>query len=227
MKIKNIFIALISCFCFLSQAFAASPTFEANKDYAVLKGMPYAKPDKSGNIRVIEFFSYGCHWCSNLEPELETWLKSKPTNIEFERVPVVFNAAWIPLAKAYYTAKALNVETKLTPALFKAAADSNIDLSNPQALGNVFTQNGVSASDFDSAYNFSPSIDAQMNKGLNLARAYNIMYTPTIIIAGQYSVDSGMSKGDGKRMMQTVEYLIKLAQNNPKSQEIKTDADGE
>ena len=63
----------------------------------------------NGKTQVIEFFSYGCHWCAEGEPYVEQWLKTKPDNVVFIRVPVLFAASWVNLAKVYYVIEALTM----------------------------------------------------------------------------------------------------------------------
>ena len=79
------------------------------------------QPVETGkNIEVIEFFSYGCPHCGELEPHLQTWLKSKPADVTFRRVPVMFQPRWENLARVYYTLDALGEESKLSPEVFAA-----------------------------------------------------------------------------------------------------------
>jgi thiol:disulfide interchange protein DsbA len=54
-------------------------------------------------IEVIEFFSYGCPHCADLEPHLQAWLKRLPPDVQVRRVPVAFQPSWENLARVYYT----------------------------------------------------------------------------------------------------------------------------
>ena len=57
----------------------------AGRDYQVLK---QAQPTESGaKVEVIEFFWYGCPHCNALQPSLHAWLKRKPADVEFRRIP--------------------------------------------------------------------------------------------------------------------------------------------
>ena len=51
---------------------------------------------------------------------LQTWLKTKPADVTFRRIPVMFQPRWENLAKVYYTLEALGEETKLSPEVFVA-----------------------------------------------------------------------------------------------------------
>src|SRR5262245_32614090 len=74
---------------------------QEGKQYVRLKNPIPVETGK--NIEVIEFFSYGCPHCADFEPILQGWLKTAPPDVQFRRVPVLFQEAWVPLAKIYYT----------------------------------------------------------------------------------------------------------------------------
>ena len=58
---------------------AAAQSVEEGREYLRLKN---PQPTETGKkIEVIEFFSYGCPHCADLEPEMQTWLKTLPTEI--------------------------------------------------------------------------------------------------------------------------------------------------
>jgi len=202
-------ILLIAGLFLLSTAFAVPTQFVQGKDYKELPVTSQQSPTEQGKVQVIEFFSYGCPWCFRLESSLEKWLTVKPATVAFQRVPVVFRPSWVILAKAYYTADSLGVADKLTPEIFAAIHNKGVDLANPEAMEQFFINNGVSKKDFESAFNYSPSIDALLNNGDALARQYQIFQIPTIVVGGKYVTDTAMAQGDAQRMMQIVNFLVK------------------
>src|SRR5215213_2292043 len=79
----------------------------AGKDF---RAITPPQPTETGNkVEVIEFFSYACPHCQTLESPLAGWLKRKPADVEFRRVPVVFRDDWAPLARLYYTLEAMGL----------------------------------------------------------------------------------------------------------------------
>ena len=68
---------------------------------------PPQPTDSGKKVEVIEFFWYGCPHCNALQPSLRTWLKQKPADVDFRRVPAVFDDSWVPLTRAYYTLDAM------------------------------------------------------------------------------------------------------------------------
>lgn len=189
----------------------SNASIKAGKDYQVVPSTLGVNAPPSDKIKVIEFFSYGCPWCFRLEPDLEKWLVSKGKNIEFERIPVVFEPGWDVLAKAYYTAKNLGVDQKIMRPFFVALQTQGEDLSTADDLQAFFVSQGVSAADFQSAYNFSPGIDAQMMQGDKLMRQYGVYSVPSFVVDGRFVTNMAMVDGNTKRLLEVVDYLIDKA----------------
>ncbi len=112
------------------------PSFPGAAAQAPVEGTNYVRlknqqPTESGkNIEVLEFFSYGCPHCGELEPQLQAWLKTKPADVTFRRVPVMFQPRWENLAKIYYTLDAMGEEAKLAPEIFTAIHGKGVQLWN-------------------------------------------------------------------------------------------------
>ena len=82
----------------------ANQTFaepELGKDYKILSTIQ--PTHKDGKIEVLEFFFYGCSHCFKMHPAISTWAKKLPKDVEFVYVPTIFNNAWEPMARTYYT----------------------------------------------------------------------------------------------------------------------------
>ncbi|MCH9636749.1 MAG: thiol:disulfide interchange protein DsbA/DsbL [Gammaproteobacteria bacterium] len=186
-------------------------SFKAGKDYEVISTseiIPKLTPKTQ--VRVVEFFSYACSACYHFEPTLDKWLAKKPEYVKFERVPIVFQPSWRSLARAYYIAKMLGVEKKLTPAIFKAIHVEGQDLSNPKLQEEFFIKHGVKQHEFESIASFSPGIDAQLLRSDTLMQEDKILAAPTLVIDNRYKVDPSMAGigGDPMRFLQVTDYLI-------------------
>ncbi len=156
------------------------------------------KADHTNQMIVLEFFSYGCHWCHRLDPKVEAWKASMPENVVFLRVPVVFQGSWANLAKAYYTSKALNVDDVIHPALFDAIANETITSSAPDVLQVFFKEHGVEPIDFAKAFD-SFGVEQEFKRFNQLAIAYKITAIPTFIIQGPdraYLTSTRMAGGE-------------------------------
>lgn len=209
--IKRMIVA--TSFLFISVcALAASSNqqhFVEGKDYQLVTKAP-AEP-QGRELKVIEFFSYGCPGCYHFEPYLEAWLKNKPKGVVFERVPVVFHQGWDVYARAFYVASSMNVLDKIQQPLFDAIHKQNQPLADEQAMAEFFAKQGINKQEFINRYEFMPLIGAQLEKSDKLVKAYGIYEVPTLIIGDKYRTNIAMVNGDVKRLFAVVDYLIAKA----------------
>jgi protein dithiol oxidoreductase (disulfide-forming) len=161
----------------------------------------------SAKIEVIEFFWYGCPHCYSFEPTLTTWLKAKPENVDFIRIPAIFNEQWGKHAKAYFTAEALGVIDKIHADFFDAIQEKKQELETEDQLAKFFAAHGVKEADFRETYN-SFMIDAKMRQAPALAAKYGITGVPAIIVNGKYKTN-GTLAGSQEKMIDVMNALIK------------------
>ena len=203
---RLLLLVLLACAWPLAVAHAAdapaSPTFEEGRDYVRLPTpIPPATP---GKIEVIEFFSYTCPHCHDLDPTVRDWLKRKPENVTFTRIAVAFGANWEPSARAYYAAEALGVLDKVHQPLFDAIHQEKRKLDSEDELAAFFAEHGVDRDAFRKAYQ-SFTTETQLRRANQLAQRYGVRGVPAVIVGGQYNVRS-------PRIFDVVDFLIaKLA----------------
>jgi thiol-disulfide isomerase/thioredoxin len=129
----------------------AADGLKAGQDYAVIN--PAVELPASDKVQVVELFWYGCPACYNMEPHLVEWLKTKPENVEFVRLPAIFNnPQWALHARAYYTAESLGVVEDFHAPFFHAMHRFGKRMDTPEALRAFFAEIGVSGEDFDKAF---------------------------------------------------------------------------
>lgn len=194
-------IAAFSCLVIFSGWVIAEdqPGYEA-----VNPAQPIANPAK---IEVIEFFWYGCPHCYSFEPSLAKWLKTKPANVEFIRIPAVFSEQWGKHAKAYFVAEALGVVDKVHDDFFDAIQNKKEELETEDQLAKFFVAHGVKESDFREAFN-SFMIDSKMRQAPALAAKYGLTGVPAIIVNGKYKTN-GTLAGTQEKMIDVMNLLIK------------------
>lgn len=208
---------------------AQTAEFTVGKDYQVITpltipGQASIVAEQAKNkVLVQEFFNYGCPWCFRFEPTLEKWLKNKPKDVVFERVPVVFESGWQVLARTYYIAKAFDLTHTFTPAIFNAIHQQGQDLTDEAKMAAFFAAHGVPAEKFTQAYNHSPAIDLEMKQADELMQQYGIYEIPTIVIDGKYLVSMRLMQGNDQRFIAVLNYLVQkeqkslVAENSPKA----------
>jgi thiol:disulfide interchange protein DsbA len=190
----------------------AKPQYTEGQQYIELfQPQPVDTGDK---IEVRELFWYGCPHCYALEPFLEKWLKHKPANVEFIRMPAVLRESWAPLARAYYTFKVLGVADKLNGAVFRAIHEEHQDLNNLDTLTAFAVKHGIERKAFLDAYN-SFAVNADLRRSEVVGKRYGADGVPTIIVDGRYRVTAGMAGGH-EDMLRVVDFLIKKAEADRK-----------
>jgi thiol:disulfide interchange protein DsbA len=180
-------VALMA-FALADSAAAATPTpFVEGKTYARLAN---PQPVETGSkIEVIEFFSYGCPHCAALEPYLDKWLATLPSDVAFRRVPVMFHDAWVRLARVYYTLDAIGDARKLSPAVFKAIHADGIDLSSDKTFFDWAAKQGLDSKQVAAVYS-SFTVDSRVKRAMQLGKEYGIESVPTVIVDGKFITSS-------------------------------------
>jgi thiol:disulfide interchange protein DsbA len=150
---------------------------------------------------VLEFFWYGCIHCYNLEPKIETWLKKLPQDVEFRRVPAVFNDRWAHDAAIFYAFEAMGLLDKLHRPFFDAIHRDRLRSDNWQALSAWLQQQGVEPKKFEATVK-SFGVQSKTKRAVRLTTDYKIDGTPAMAVHGRYTVPSS------EDMLDTVNQLV-------------------
>jgi thiol:disulfide interchange protein DsbA len=153
-------------------------------------------PDK---VEVMEVFWYACPHCFDLEPYIQSWLKKKPANVEFVRVPVMWGPVHRAHAHLYYTLQALQ-RSDLDQKVFETIHNDHNTLfanNEPQTLNlqlQFAVAHGTSADAFRTAYS-SFSVSSNLARAEELTARYHVESVPLIIVNGKYETDVGKAGG--------------------------------
>jgi thiol:disulfide interchange protein DsbA len=221
MKITTKWLSALLLPFVISTACTAADFVEGTEYTRLATPQPTSDPDK---IEVVEMFSYACPHCFHMEPELNDWLKSKPDDVVFVRLPVVFRPEWEVLAKAYFTAQILGVLDKTHEALFEAIHVKNQKFDDEAAMQAFFVSEGVSAEDFRNTFN-SFAVAVKVNSAKLMTRRYAITGVPTFIVNGKFSTSASLVGGKEKdlsvkelneKTLKVVDYLVELEREGGK-----------
>lgn len=196
-------LALVAATVLSLSVSAAGPEAFEGHDYARVRPQPVATGNK---IEVLEFFWYRCPHCFQLEPALNTWLKTLPADAQVRRVPAVFRPDWLPGAKLYYTLEQMGLLARLHDKVFDAYHVENLNLNDPKVLGDWIAKQGVDRKRFEGIYN-SFSTQSKATQGAQLAAAYAINGVPAFIIDGKYTTSVSMT-GSQQRLFEVLDQLI-------------------
>jgi len=187
--------------------FLALPLSAASQQPAYTEVNPPQPVESGGKVEVLEFFWYGCIHCYNLEPQLETWLKTLPPDVAFRRVPAVFNERWAHDAAIFYTLEAMGLLDKLHRPLFDAIHKNRLRTDSEAAFGEWLQKNGVDAKKFMETMK-SFGVQSKAKRAIRLTTDYRIDGTPAMAVHGRYTVPAS----DG--MLDTVNKLVATVRKN-------------
>src|SRR3954464_8115553 len=165
--------------------------------------------EANGKIEVVELFWYGCIHCYNLEPALDAWLKKLPRDVEFRRVPAVFNRQMELDAQIFYSFDALGLLPRVQKPFFDAIFQDHLQRTDKEALTQWLQKNGIDTKKFDDAMK-SFGVQSKTRRAKQLTVDYKIDGTPAIGVNGHYTV----SAGDG--LFPTVDSLVERERKNKK-----------
>jgi len=182
----------------------AGGSFEEGVQYQALDARQPTNDEHK--IEVRELFWYGCPHCYHLEPELRAWLKHKPDDVDFVRMPAVLGKSWELGARAYYTAKLLGVLDKIHTPLFERIHKERKPVRTVAELKAFFEDQGVSAADFDRTFN-SFAVITSTNRSRQVRDLYGINGVPTLVVNGKY-LTTGRLAGGNEKMLKVVDFLV-------------------
>ena len=206
--IRGVARAALALVAALAIAAPASAQYTEGKEYLRYK-QPF--PVETGKkIEVIEFFSYGCPHCADLEPHMQAWIRRLPPDVQFRRIPVAFQPAWENLGRVYYTLDALGEEAKLSPEVFVAIHGSaHLNLAQEQKFFDWAASKGLDRRKVEDTYK-SFGVAGKMGRAKQAAQAYGIQSVPTLIVDGKFLVSSSTA-GSHERVPGALDAAIAVA----------------
>src|SRR6185437_1190007 len=169
-----------------------------------------------GKVEVLEVFWLACPHCYALEPYIQQWLKTKPSYVEFVRVPVMWGPVQHAHARLYYTLQALgrddlfekaftyihNVDMQSNTESGLVADDKDQTFKEQQAWA---VQNGINADAFAQAYN-SFFVNTQLQQAEETMNDYQVQQVPFIAVDGRFG--TGVEKAGGpNKLISLVNFL--------------------
>src|SRR5438093_502020 len=201
-------VRLLSIVAGLALAFAASAQSSPvdGVDYIELK--PPQSTESSGKIEVIEFFWYRCPHCYSLEPDLESWVKRLPRDVQFKRIPGILNEDWAVDARVFYALESIGEVERVHRTLFNAIHKQG----GVRLRGDAFAKwtadwlakLKVDMAKYDAAFH-SFSVESKVRRAAQMASAYRLEGVPTLTVQGRYLVLASTSQ---KSMLETADFLI-------------------
>jgi thiol:disulfide interchange protein DsbA len=203
---------------------AAPQQWTQGKNYfAIPNPQPTHHPDK---VVVTEVFSFGCPVCNHFEPYIDKLRAELPKGSLLNFVPAGWSKAedWPMLQRAYFTAKALGVDTpKSHDALFAAIWTPggplntyNLKIGRPKSASKLPTIQDVAK--FYAKYGAKPAEFVATSKSfsvnMDIKRAdkqiikWGVTGTPTMIVDGKWRADQVSANGS-QQLVDLTLYLVR------------------
>jgi thiol:disulfide interchange protein DsbA len=193
----------------------------AGKHYTVLSQAQQTNVSP-GKVEVMEVFSYGCPACNHFQPTMKKLRAALPANAQLVYLPASWHPEenWHVFQRSFLTAQALGVAEKAHDAMFDAIWGTGGELAILDSSGRpkkkmpsiddvaLFYQRvaGVKAADFLAASK-SFSVETKMRQADSQITAMKVGSTPTLVVAGKYSVSDEKLNGDSQ-LIELVKFLV-------------------
>jgi Thiol-disulfide isomerase and thioredoxins len=170
----------------------------------------------AGKIEVIDFFSYGCGHCAQLNPIINEWKKTLPDDVVFHKVPVAWGRdAWKALGRAYFTIEALG-DSALDDKAFVALQQQRINIHEEKGFLDWMADNGIDRKKAEEMYK-SFAISSKLTKSEKLEKDYQVNSVPHFYVNGNMEVKLD-AIGSSKDFTRVLDEIIEIArqENNKK-----------
>ena len=170
----------------------AGAELQMGRDYGRVD--PPQRTNDPARIEVIEFFSYACPHCNELQPIISKWVAALPKDVEFIRVPVEFGRPdWGALAKTYYALQFSGDISRLDGAIFRAIHEQHVRLSDESSIAAWLATQNVDRKKFTDLFN-SFSVVSKKAQADQMTMKYKVEGVPAIYIDGKYRLIAANSQ---------------------------------
>ncbi len=205
-RLITLFSAAIFSAGFIANSAMAQIRFIEGKDYKVIENpLPL---HKAGENEVLEFFSYACGHCANLEPRLLKWVaEEKPKDVGFYTIPAVGGRMWTFVAQVKFTAEKLGLDHQFDAKYFKAIHEDGERAllgDKEKAFEFIMKEGKFTEEQVEKAWN-SLQIKNSLSKSNHLWQQAKLEGVPALIVNGKYLVE--MRQYD--ELFDVIEFLLK------------------
>jgi len=179
--------------------------YQEGLHYFLIDGAP-AIP--TGQMELVEAFSYLCSHCNTFEPYISAWKNRKPDHVEFRRIPVVFGrGSWELYARGYVTAEMMNVGEDAHSALMDRLWKEKNTMRSMEELAEFYAKFGVDKEKF-LATSGSFAVETRLKRDQQKLQSFGITATPTLVLNGKYRIAGNAAVPNFDVMLDVVDFLI-------------------
>ncbi len=151
------------------------------------------KPDGTGRVQVVTYFSYLCPHCRNLEDVAKGWPETLPDGATFKRVHVAYTPTTRLLAKAYLTLARHDAVEGNHERIFRAIQDRNRHFASAEALADLVHGNGIDRETFLRTF-ASPRIARQVQADEREFVALGLTGVPALVVDDKYVINMALGR---------------------------------
>jgi thiol:disulfide interchange protein DsbA len=157
-------------------------------------------------IEVTEVFWYGCPHCYTFDPYLEKWKANLPDDVNFVRLPVMWNPTNQIHARMFYTAEALGKLDQVHEAVFRAIHRDKQTLTTEASIREFLLDYGISEQEFNDTFR-SFAVESKLQRAKNLTQRYRIQSVPLLVTNGKY-LTQGSEVNNFEEMLAVTDELV-------------------
>jgi len=157
-------------------------------------------------IEVTEVFWYGCPHCYTFDPYLDKWKANLPDDVNFVRLPVMWNPTNQIHARMFYTAEALGKLDQVHEAIFRAIHRDKQTLTTEASIQEFLLDYGISEQEFNDTFR-SFAIESKLQRAKNLTQRYRIQSVPLLVTNGKYLTE-GSEINNFEEMLAVTDELV-------------------
>ncbi|WP_421535020.1 thiol:disulfide interchange protein DsbA/DsbL [Pseudomonas marginalis] len=194
---RHCFLTVALLFCHLTL-----PLVQAAEPYVELPRSAWLAPGEK--VEVAALFSYGCRYCRELEPRLNSWVEQLPSDVHFTRIPAMAGGIWNIYGQLYLTLETLQVKPAVHAAVFEAIGNRQA-LATPHEMALFLVGHGVDKTVFLDTYQ-SFAVKVKVKEAIRKTSAFEVSNVPALVVNGKYRFDQ--SAGGAQGMLALAEELI-------------------
>ena len=164
--------------------------------YGGMDDQPYRtldRPNGTGDVKVVTYFSYLCPHCRNLEEVAEGWAETLPAGTAFERVHIAGTATTRLLAKGYLALARHGAVDANHERIFRAIQDHGRSFASAEALADFVDGHGIDRSTFLRTFASTRIARAVEANERNMVDQ-GITGVPAMVVDGKYVINMALGR---------------------------------
>lgn len=137
---------------------------------------------------IIEVMSYGCHYCSSNEEEIEKFAATLPAESTFEVIHITAERNALAIyAPVFATLEAMGLERQMRDQVFNAVMIRGVNLADDEALNGWLKKNNIDVAKYHQLRQ-SKAVAERLEYMAEITERYEINATPLFIVNKKYVV---------------------------------------